>query len=416
MKFSQSLIKTRKEKVKEADSINADLLIRASYIDQLSAGVYSFLPLGLKVIDNINQIIREEMNAIGGRELLLPALHRAELWKKTERYDTAISFKTKSQVDQEYVLGWTHEEVITPLAKKFITSYRDLPLYLYQIQLKFRDELRAKSGLLRTREFLMKDLYSFHSSEKDLEDYYEKVKKAYLKIFDRCGLGKKTYYTYATGGDFSPFSNEFQVLSESGEDIIFICEKCQMAVNKEIIRKQKDCPKCGNKNLKEARAIEAGNIFKLGTKFSRAFGLNYLDKKDRQQLVHMGCYGLGPARLMGAIVEIYHDDKGIIWPKTVAPYKIHLISLGEKSAVRKEAQRVYDKFLENQISIIWDDRDETAGAKFADADLLGMPVRLVASQKTVKKDSIELKLRQQKETKLIKIKDLLEQANKVLGK
>jgi len=407
MKYSELLLNTRKESSKETESINADLLTRANYIDQVMAGVYTYLPLGLRVIKKIEGIIREEMNATGGQEILMPVLHPAENWKKTGRWETLddlfrfTSFYSKN----EYALGPTHEEIVTPLAKKYITSYKDLPLYLYQIQDKFRDEKRAKAGLLRGREFLMKDLYSFHTSEKDLGEYYEVQKEAYKKIYDRAGIADKTYLTFASGGSFSKYSHEFQTESASGEDLVYLCEKCRVGINKEIIDDQDTCPICGKSDFKEIKAIEVGNIFKLGTKYSTPFDLSFVDSDNEKKPVHMGCYGIGLGRLMGTIVEVSHDEKGIIWPKSVAPFQVVLVSLGDEK-VQKEAEKIYKDMVTRGVEVVWDDRDESAGTKLADADLLGVPLRVLVSKKTLDNDSVELKLRSTDKVEMVRIDKL----------
>jgi prolyl-tRNA synthetase len=404
MKFSDGGIKTLRNITEP--SRNAELLTKAGYIDQLAAGIYTFLPLGKRVLDKISSIIREEMNNAGGQEVTMPVLQPADNWKKTGRWDSLdVLYRFKSHYTKtEYALGPTHEEIVTPLAKNYITSYKDLPLYLYQIQTKFRDEKRAKSGLLRNREFLMKDLYSFHTNEDDLEKYYEVMKKAYTKIFARCGIGSDTYVTYATGGSFSKYSHEFQTECEAGEDIVYLCDKCKVAVNKEIIHEGKKCPECGNKGLREIKAIEVGNIFKLGTKFSQGFELKYKDKNDKEQLVHMGCYGIGPGRVMGAVVEKSSDEKGIIWPKEISPFDIHLVSLDGKV---KEGNKVYQELVSAGYSVLWDDRDETPGIKFADADLIGIPLRVIISDKTIAKKKIEVKERAKKDSRLVSLLDFL---------
>ncbi len=339
MRYSALFGKTIKEAPKDEVAINAKLLIRAGFIRREVAGVYNYLPLGLRVLNKISNIIREEMNVIGGQELLLSALQNKESWRLTGRWETFRALmKARTQLETEYPLGPTHEEVISPLAKQFISSYKDLPLYLYQIQTKFRDEKRAKSGLLRGREFLMKDLYSFHLTEEDLNNYYEKVIKAYFKILNKLGVGEKTYLTFASGGTFSKYSHEFQTISEAGEDSIYICQKCKQAVNKEIFEEIKTCPNCKSKDFKEEKAIESGNIFKLMTKYSKPFDLCVTDKDGSKKEVLMGCYGLGPSRLMGTIVELNNDDKGIIWPKEVAPYDIHLIVLAKEETPKLKAK------------------------------------------------------------------------------
>jgi prolyl-tRNA synthetase len=404
MKFSEAKIKTLRST--NEPSKNADLLIRAGYINQLAAGIYTYLPLGKRVLDNINQIIREEMDAIGGQEITMPALQPAENWQKTGRWDSLdVLFKFKSfYTKTDYALGSTHEEVVAPLAKSYISSYKDLPLYLYQIQTKFRDEKRAKSGLLRNREFPMKDLYSFHADESDLDKYYDKVAKAYKKIYKRCGIGSETYYTYASGGSFAKYSHEFQTLCEAGEDIIYVCEKCKIAINREIIKDIKHCPECGSANLVEQKAIEVGNIFKLGTKYSKPFELNYRDKNDHEQDVIMGCYGIGPGRVMGTIVEKIADGRGLVWPKEIAPFRVHLVTLDGKN---KESQEVYDLLEKEGLSVLWDDRDETTGVKLADADLLGMPVRVIVSAKTLTEKKIEIKPRDKKNFELVNKSELV---------
>ncbi|HPD19945.1 MAG TPA: hypothetical protein PLV95_01770, partial [Candidatus Pacearchaeota archaeon] len=313
MRQSELFSKTFKENPKDEKSVNAQLLIRAGFIDKLSSGVYSFLPLGLRVIKKIEKIVREEMDKIGGQEVLMPALQPKENWEITQRWKVKEMFKIK---DEEFGLGWTHEEIITPLMKKHILSAKDLPRYIYQIQTKFRNEPRAKSGILRGKEFIMKDLYSFHANEEDLSQYYEKVKDAYNSIWEKCGIKDKTYLTLAAGGTFSQYSHEFQTVTPAGEDTIFICSSCGIAVNKEIY--QGICPQCKNKEIKEAKALEVGNIFKLGTRYSNPFNL----KDEKGNLIFMGCYGLGITRLIGAIVETNYDERGIIWPALVAPFSV----------------------------------------------------------------------------------------------
>lgn len=405
MKVTKLFTKTTKNISKTAESKNHELLVRGGYVDQLMAGVYSYLPLGYKVLAKIENIIREEMEAIDGQEVLMPALHPSENWKKTGRWDTMDDLYrfTSHYSKTEVALGGTHEEIVTPLVKKFVFSYKDLPRYVFQIQTKFRDEKRAKSGILRGREFRMKDLYSFHTDEKDLDAYYEKAIEAYNRIFKRLGVGDKTYLTFAPGGTFSKFSHEFQTESQVGEDTVFLCENCKVAINKEIIKTQKECPQCGNKKLKEIKTIEVGNIFKLKTKFTDAFKVSYLDKKGKENPVVMGCYGMGPSRLMGTIVEVLSDDRGIIWPKEVTPYHVQVVDLNAS----KEAE-VLVKVLEDEgLDVLWDDRDESAGVKFADADLLGMPVRVVVSEKSKKAGGYEFKLRNKKDTEILNEKNLV---------
>lgn len=373
-------------------------------MQKVLAGVYSYLPLGWRVLSKIENIVREEMNAIGGQELLMPSLHPKENWQKTGRWEGLdVLFKIESRHKNQYALGPTHEEIVTPMAQSVIHSYKDLPLAVYQIQTKFRDEPRAKSGLLRGREFRMKDLYSFHASAEDLENYYiNTAVPAYKKIFER--VGANAVYTEASGGTFSKFSHEFQVETENGEDTIYICGKCGLAKNIEVYEKGAKCTDCSSSDFRETKASEVGNIFKLQDKYSKAFNLQFTENDGSKKIVLMGCYGLGTSRLMGVLVEKFHDDKGIIWPEAVAPFKVHLISLrgGEE-----KADEIYKTLLNAGIEVLYDDRDTSAGAKFADSDLIGIPYRLVVSQKTVEKDSVELKLRNKAEAELVKISEIV---------
>lgn len=402
MKQSLLFTKTLHQAPKDEEATNANLLIQAGFVDKVMAGVYNLLPLGFRVLRKIEKIIREEMIAVGGQELVLSSLQPKKNWEQTGRWDRLdILFRfTSFHSKNEYALGPTHEEIIVPLLKKYISSYRDLPAYVFQIQNKFRDEKRAKSGLLRGREFIMKDLYSFHADEKDLDAYYEKVKKAYLKIFRRVGLGKLTYLTFASGGTFSQYSHEFQTLAQNGEDTIHLCDKCLVAINQEIIKQQKICPVCSGSNLQEKSATEIGNIFKLKTKFSEVFELFYKDKRGQNQKVYMGCYGIGLTRLIGAIVEVFHDKKGIIWPVEIAPFKFHLIELKQGLA-----KKIYEQSQKDGLEVLYDDRlNASIGEKLNDADLIGLPYRLVVSDKT--KNKIEIKKRGQNKVKLIKYEDL----------
>jgi len=411
MKQSSLFTKTIKENLKDEESINAQLLIRAGFIDKLMAGVYSYLPLGFLVLKKIENIVREEMINISGQEVFLPALHPKENWEITNRWqqEENIMFKFKNQRGKDMGLGWTHEEIITPLVKKFVHSYKDLPVYVFQIQNKFRNELRAKSGLLRGREFIMKDLYSFHKDEKDLDNYHEKAKKAYFKVFDRCGIKKQTFLTYASGGAFSKYSYEFQTITPYGEDEIYLCEKCRLAINKEIIKESNyQCIQCKNKDLKIKKAIEVGNIFKLKDRFSKPFDLKFKDKNGEEKIIMMGCYGIGISRLMGAVVEVYHDDKGIIWPKNISPYLLHLIRIEKDKEIINKTDKIYNDLQKEKIEVLYDDReDKTAGEKFSDADLIGIPYRVLLTKKTLEKECVEIKKRNEKKSKLIKIKDVI---------
>ncbi|HLA26132.1 MAG TPA: aminoacyl--tRNA ligase-related protein [Patescibacteria group bacterium] len=384
MLYSELVGKTNKT-AKQFESINATLLQKGGYIRPLMSGVYSYLTLGLLVLRKIEQIVREEMSAVGGQEILMPVLHPKENWEATGRWDTMdCLFKIKGSGGADMALGPTHEEIVTPLVQAYVLSYHDLPRAVFQIQTKFRNEARSKSGLLRGREFLMKDMYSFHSDEADLDQYYAKVEKAYEKIWNRLGLGDKTLKTYASGGAFSKFSHEYQTLSENGEDIIFICKKCNVAVNKEIFGEQNACLQCGNKDLLEKKAIEVGNIFKLKTRFSESFQFTYVDRGQSKKSVYMGCYGIGISRLMGVLVELFNDGKAIYWPKEVAPFDIHLIGLNqEDDTVCGNASALYNKLRAEGKSVLFDDRvNISAGEKFADADLIGIPTRLIISKRT----------------------------------
>lgn len=410
MKYSNLFGKTSKNIPADAESVNAKLLTQGGFIFKQMAGVYSYLPLGLRVLHKIQNIIREEMDALGANEILMPALTQEESYSITGRLQAMadIFFKTESRDGNKLVLNPTCEEVVTPLAQKYIFSYRDLPLALYQIQNKFRNEPRAKSGLLRGREFNMKDLYSFHKDENDLNEYYEKAKEAYFKIYHRLGIGDITVLTYASGGAFSRYSHEFQTLTDIGEDRIYLCEKCRVAVNKEIIDEQSTCPDCQNTDLVERKAVEVGNIFKLRTKFTDAFSFYYRDEKGEDKIVEMGTYGIGPSRLMGVLVEVSHDEKGIIWPEAVAPFKVHLLSIGAEKEVAAQAEDLYKKLLDKKIEVLYDDCDESAGVKLADADLIGIPIRLVVSKTTLEKKAVEIKRRNEKEVKLVNMSEVLE--------
>jgi prolyl-tRNA synthetase len=407
MRQSRLFSKTQKNLPKDEESKNARLLIQAGFIHKEMAGVYSYLPLGRRVLENIMRIIREEMNAIGGQEMFLTALQNSEVWKKSGRWaDDVIDvwFKTKLKNETQIGLGSTHEEPLTALMKNYISSYRDLPVYAYQMQSKFRNELRAKSGIMRTREFIMKDLYSFCRDEQEHQKFYEQAKEAYTKIFDRVGLGGTTYITAASGGSFSKFSHEFQTLTDAGEDTIYIDENKHEAVNEEIID-DKDLGYDKSK-FKKAKAVEVGNIFTLGTKFSEALELLYQDEQGKKKPVFMGSYGIGPARVMGTIAEVLSDEKGLVWPQETAPFQAHLISLPEAEA---KADAIYEDLQNMGIEVLYDDRQEiSAGEKFADADLIGIPWRVIVSQKTLEQASAEIKQRTNDETRLVKTQNLHE--------
>jgi len=377
MLYSKLFGKTSKNVTVDANSTNAQLLSRAGFIQKQLSGVYNYLPLGLKVLRKIQQIIRQEMDAIGGQEILMPVLSQQKSWITTNRHHMDVLFHLQGQAGTSLVLNPTHEEIVTPLVKKHTLSYKDLPVAVYQIQDKFRDEPRAKS-------------------------VYQVAQEAYFKIFSRLDL-KPTVLTFASGGSFSKYSHEFQTISLTGEDTIYYCPKCKIAVNKEIIKEQPSCPQCSNPKLVLKKSIEVGNIFKLGDKFSSAFNFSYQDKQSQTHPVVMGCYGIGPSRIVGAIAETSHDKKGLIWPTSVAPYQVHLIGLDLFEAkVKQQAQDLYRQLLKQNIEVLYDDRiDVSAGAKFADADLIGIPTRLVISQRSLQKGGVELKYRHSDKTEII---------------
>lgn len=414
---SKLFTKTQKDSPRDEESANAKLLIRAGFISKQMAGVFTLLPMGLKVVGKINKIIREELNTIGCQEVSMPAFQSKELWEKTDRWNTDnhIMYQLKDNSGKDIGLGYTHEEVITEIATKFIHSYKDLPQAIYQIQTKFRDEPRAKNGILRGREFLMKDLYSFHTDETSRDEYYEVVKKAYEKIFKRLEL--EAIVTYSSGGSFSKYSHEFQTISKSGEDTIFMCRVCKHAVNNEIIGEYgKKCHECSN-DLEEIKSIEVGNIFKLGTKFSKALGLYFADASGNKNLVEMASYGIGPTRVMGSIVEISHDDRGIVWSKSVAPYDCHLIQIrNSKSEIRNkskyqnikfEMEKIVKIFDNAGLDILVDDREGVSfGEKLKDADLIGVPYQIILGDKT-KEGQVELKERKSGDSNIIEIDKIL---------
>jgi len=410
MRQSTLFVKTQKDAPADETAKNAKLLIRGGFVDKLQSGVYTYLPLGLRVLKNIENIIREEMNRAGGQEILMPSLQPKENWETTGRWATLdVLYKVTDSSGRENALGPTHEEIVVPLVKQFVSSYRDLPFSVYQFQNKFRMELRAKSGILRGREFMMKDMYSFHRDAKEFESYYEIMKGVYEQIFKRVGIGAQTYLTFASGGSFSKYSHEFQAIAKAGEDTIYICDKCRIAVNKEIIEDQKNaCPQCGNKKLRAETAVEVGNIFDLKTKFSAPFKLTYKDEGGVEQPVVMGCYGIGLGRVLGTVVEVLGDDNGLVWPKEIAPFRVHLVEIPSTNVeVRKEAEKLYKELIKGGIEVLWDDRDLRAGEKFADSDLIGIPLRVVVSEKTLAEGKFEVKERGSGEVSMVDTKALL---------
>jgi prolyl-tRNA synthetase len=414
MRQSEIFTKTVKDISREESSINAQLLLRGGFIHKEMAGVYSFLPLGLRVINKIIGIIREEMNALGGQEVFLASLQDPAVWKKSGRWDDKaldVWFKSKFANESEVGFASTHEEPMTALMKSYINSYRDLPRYVYQFQTKFRNELRAKSGIMRVREFIMKDLYSFSRDEKEFKEFYEKCAAAYMNIFNKSGIGEITFRTFASGGSFCKFSDEFQTVSQAGEDTIYVDKKKKIAINKEVYNDEVLADlKINKSDLTEEKAIEVGNIFPLGTKYSQSLDLNFKDENGATKPIIMGSYGIGPGRLMGTIVETHNDEKGIIWPKSVAPFSVHLILMEKEKngKVKDKAEKIYENLKEAGIEVLYDDReDKTPGEKFADCDLIGIPLRIVISDRTLEKDCVEIKERQKDENKLIKISELI---------
>ena len=416
MKQSELFGKTLREAPKDEVAKNAVLLTRAGFIHKLMAGAYQFLPLGVRVLQKIEQIIREEMDQAGGQEILMPALHPKENWEKTGRFhDFEALFKVISHFDQEFALAPTHEESVVPLVQRSSLSYKDLPFGIYQIQTKFRDEPRAKSGLLRGREFRMKDLYSFHTDEKSLDEYYEKMAVAYEKVFQRCGL--KAIRVKASGGTFSKFSDEFQVLCDAGEDTIFVADDGE-AMNREIMPEMAGAaePRTtiehDGKHWRVERAAEVGNIFKLGTKYSKPFGLTFTDEHGKDSDVIMGCYGIGSSRIMGTVVEVSHDDKGIIWPETIAPYKYHIVPVASKDESKMRqildtALKLYNQAAGRGGALMDDRADVSVGEKFADADLIGLPIRIVISEKSLAEGGVEIKKRHEEKTEIVSLAEAL---------
>lgn len=409
MKQSQLFTKTRKEAPNDEVAKNAQLLIRAGYIHKEMAGVYSYLPLGLRVLNKIEDIIREEMNAIGGQEVKMATLHPSEKWKQTGGWDCVdVLFKLQSRTEKEYALGQSEEEIVTPIAQEYVISYKDLPVAIYQIGQKYRDELRAKSGILRGREFGMKDMYSFHESQQDFDRFYDTAKQAYLRIFKRMGLSAKV--TEASGGSFSEkLSYEFMVITDAGEDDIFYCSSCTHCANAEVakIKEGEVCTKCKKSKIARSRAAEVGNVFDLGQKYPRSFGFSYKDKAGNAQMPIVGCYGIGTTRLMGTIVEVYSDKNGIVWPKSIAPFAAHLVVLpSEDTSVKKSADALYEKLVQSGVEVLYDDRDLRPGEKFADSDLIGIPTRIVVSEKTLKEGKYEVKDRKSGKVEMLSESEL----------
>lgn len=411
MRITKLISKTSKTVSSEEVAKNAQLLIRGGFIHKELAGVYAYLPLGLRVLENIKNIVREEMNAVGGQEVMMTVLQPKDIWEKTDRWDDKKVdnwFKTKLVNGTELGVGLTHEEPIVDAVSKYVSSYKDLPFSVYQIQSKFRNELRAKSGLLRGREFLMKDMYTFCRDQDQHLEEYEKIVKAYFRVYDRLGLGDITYRTYADGGIFTPrFSDEFQTISEVGEDTIYVDESKRIAINEEIMTDE-NLEKLGldRNNLVEKKGVEVGNTFHLESKYTDALGLYYADEKGEKQSIIMGCYGIGVSRLMGVIAEIFADDKGLIWPENIAPYKVYLVRIGGDEAV-KNADKLYDELITKGVEVLYDDRDVHAGQKFADSELIGIPYRVTVSDRLISDGVVELTARNDGQKSLLTGEQLL---------
>ena len=407
MRVSQLFTKTVKNAPADEVSKNAQLLIRAGYVYKEMAGVYAYLPLGLKVLENIKQIVREEMNAIDSSELIMTTLQRKEIWEKTTRWSDDVVdvwFKTRLKDDTEVGLGWSHEEPIVEMLKTYIHSYRDLPVSLYQFQTKMRNELRAKSGIMRGREFVMKDMYSFHDSKESLDAYYQQVIDAYLRVYKRLGIGDDTYVTFASGGAFTKFSHEFQTICDAGEDVIYLHRGKNIAVNEEVLDDAVAELGLSRDELEPVKTAEVGNIFNFGTQKTDEMGLYYTDKEGKQQSLYIGSYGIGITRAMGVVAEKMSDDKGLVWPVNIAPFKVYLVRIG---SVEKEADDLYEKLQVAGVTVLYDDRDERPGVKFADSELMGIPYRVTISERLLKENKLEFTVRASGETSVLTLDEVL---------
>ena len=414
MRSSELFTKTSKNAPSDEVAKNAQLLIRAGFINKEMAGVYSYLPLGKRVLDKIIQIIREEMDGVGGREISLTALQQKDAWEASGRWDDAVIdvwFKTKLASGSELGLAPTHEEPLTKLMKNFISSYKDLPVYPYQFQIKFRNELRSKSGLMRGREFWMKDLYSFSRDKAEHDEFYETISLAYDRVYARLGIGDSTYKTFASGGSFAKYSHEFQTISDVGEDIIYVHEDRKLAINEEVYTDEVLADLGIDKSeLVEKKAVEVGNIFTLGTKFSDVLDLNFTDEDGTKKPVFMGSYGIGPSRLMGLLAEHFADDKGLVWPENVAPMGVYLVRIGDEAAIA-HADELYDELTEKGVEVLYDDRDVRPGQKFADSELMGIPYRITVSDRLLADNQYEFTTRASGETSLLTRDELLAKLN-----
>lgn len=399
MRVSHIFTKTTKDISADEVAINAQLLTRAGYIYKVMAGVYAYTPLGLRVLEKIKAIVREEMNAIGGQELIMTSLQRKETWETTGRWDdnaVDVWFKTALKDGTEIGMAWSHEEAILECMQQFIKSYKDLPVSVYQFQTKLRNELRAKSGIMRGREFVMKDMYSLHSTAEDSDAYYERAIEAYKRCFERFGIGDSTFVTFASGGAFTTFSHEFQTICDAGEDILYTNKDYTVAVNEEVLDDAAKELGIDKKELTPVKSAEVGNIFQFGTDKSEKMGVYYADKDGTQKPIYLNSYGIGITRVMGVIVEKMSDDKGLVWPENIAPYKVYLVSIGEKGTA--EADKLYEELRAKGIDVLYDDRDERPGAKFADSELLGIPHRITVSDRLIENNTYEYTERKSGET------------------
>lgn len=404
MKRSQLFTKTRKDIPADETAKNAQLLIQAGYIHKEMAGVYAYLPLGLRVLEHIKAIVREEMNAIDSQELIMTNLQSPELWKSTGRWgDEAVDvwFKTKLQDGSDLGLAWSHEEPILKMMQQFVASYKDLPASVYQFQTKLRNELRAKSGIMRGREFVMKDMYSLHATQEDMDQYYDKAIEAYKKIYARLGIGDETFVTFASGGAFTKFSHEFQTICDAGEDKLYINEDKTVAVNEEVLDDATQEIGVDKSTLSPVVTAEVGNIFKFGTEKAEKMDISFVDQDGVQKPIYLASYGIGITRVMGVIAEKYSDNKGLVWPEDIAPFKVYLAPLDVDGAVAQAADELYATLQAQGVSVIYDERDVRPGQKFADADLLGIPYRVVISRKTLENNTYEIKRRQFDEVELV---------------
>lgn len=413
MRVSQLFTKTSKTAPADEVSLNAQLLVRAGFVYKVMAGVYAYTPLGLRVLENIKKIVREEMNAVDGQELIMTNLQTREPWELTTRWSDEVVdvwFKTKLQDGTELGLAWSHEEAIMQMMRQYIQSYKDLPTSVYQFQTKLRNELRAKSGIMRGREFIMKDMYSLHTSAEDLDAYYDRVKEAYKRVYDRLGIGNDTFVTFASGGAFTKFSHEFQTICDAGEDILYVHREKNIAVNEEVLDEAIKELGIAREELEQVKSAEVGNIFNFGTEKSEQMGIFYADKEGNQQPIYLGSYGIGITRVAGVIVEKMSDDKGMIWPENIAPFKVYLVRIGDKSI--EVADRLYEDLKAQGIEVIYDDRDERPGAKFADAELMGIPYRVTISDRLLEAGQFELTARASGETKSLTRDELFATLNR----